>query len=240
MTTDVAGSALLHAMLNMTEFHREHEKFYAVSPREQAVSLQRHSRTLHALADAWSVATPDRRAVLSPYEGAHDLNAAAALQLDGVLFMEGDAAPTELVHLGRELRTASDDAAAAGVWLATAMASAWDLAPALFEIDGLADLLGERHRIIVNNWQAASIMTLVGRTLERVVDLLACIDFTPAAIRADLDGPRVVARRVASAAEMLDHTADLLCDFARLVHDNERRWRVVHARVETLVAEGSA
>lgn len=29
--------ALLDAMLNMTAFHREHEKFYSSSPREQAV-----------------------------------------------------------------------------------------------------------------------------------------------------------------------------------------------------------
>jgi hypothetical protein len=30
-------------ILNMTAFHREHEQFYSVSPREQAVVLQRHS-----------------------------------------------------------------------------------------------------------------------------------------------------------------------------------------------------
>ena len=43
---------LLTAMLNMTAFHREHEKFYSTAPREQAVALQRHSRTLLALADS--------------------------------------------------------------------------------------------------------------------------------------------------------------------------------------------
>ena len=154
--------------------------------------------------------------------------------------MEGGGPPTELDHLERELRGAAEDAAAAGVWLSTAMQSAWDLAPALFAIDGLADLLGERHRIIVNNWQAASVMDLVGRLLERTADLLGRVDFTPAALRADLDGPRLASPRVASAAEMLDHAADLLCDFAGLVHDNERRWRVVHARVETLLATGAA
>ena len=45
---------LLTAMLNMTAFHREHEKFYSTAPREQAVTLQRHSRTLLALADQWT------------------------------------------------------------------------------------------------------------------------------------------------------------------------------------------
>jgi hypothetical protein len=42
---------------------------------------------------------------------------------------------------------------------------------------------------------------------------------------------------------MIDHAADLLSAFAGLVHDNERRWRVLRARVAEVVAsisEGSA
>lgn len=223
---------LLDAMLNMTAFHREHEKFYSSSPREQAVALQRHSRTLHALADRWVVTDPSRRAVLSPYEGADDLNADAALQLDGVLFMEGEGEPSEIARLKRELRACADDSSAAGEWLATAMHSAWSIVPALFDVDELADLLGERHRIITNNWQGASTVTLVGQILIRAVDLLDHVDFTPAALRADVAGGHVAAGHVRSAAEMIDHAADLLSDFAGLVHDNERRWRVFRARVE--------
>jgi hypothetical protein len=68
------NAALLEAMMNLTRFHREHEKFYASSPREFAVILQRHARTLQALADQWSTAEPSTRTVLSPYEGAEDLN----------------------------------------------------------------------------------------------------------------------------------------------------------------------
>ncbi len=151
---------LLTAMLNMTAFHREHEKFYSTAPAEQAVTLQRHSRTLHALADQWTTTAPSTATAFSPYEGAPDLNAAAALQLDGVLFMEGGGEPGEIHHLKRDLRTCADDAAGAGEWLATAMKSSWDLAFVLLEIDELADLLGERHRIIANNWQGASIMSL--------------------------------------------------------------------------------
>jgi hypothetical protein len=54
-------SELLTAMLNMSAFHREHEKFYSTAPREQAVVLQRHSRTLLALADQWMSADLRRR-----------------------------------------------------------------------------------------------------------------------------------------------------------------------------------
>lgn len=42
---------LLSAMLNLSSFHREHEKFYASAPRASAVMLQGHARTLQALAD---------------------------------------------------------------------------------------------------------------------------------------------------------------------------------------------
>ena len=35
---------------------------------------------------------------------------------------------------------------------------------------------------------------------------------------------------------MIDHAADLLSDFAGLVHDNERRWHIFRVRVEQIVA----
>ena len=85
---DPAGSPLLQAVLNLASFHRDHEKFYASAPREQAVTVQRHARTLQALADRWSTTDPSTRQPFSPFEGAEDLNAPAALQLDGVLFLD--------------------------------------------------------------------------------------------------------------------------------------------------------
>jgi hypothetical protein len=235
-TTPAEIEPLLRAMLNMTEFHREHEKFYSASPREQAVELQRHSRTLHGLADRWSRVTPVEPHAVSPYEGATDLNDPAALQLDGVLFMEGEGEPGEITRLKRDLATMADDATGAGTWLADAMQASWDFVPVLFDVDELADLLGERHRIIANNWQGASVMSLTARILGRAAELLDHIDFSPAALRADLDGAHASAGRLRSVAEMLDHAADLLCDFGGLVHDNERRWRVFRDRVEQVVA----
>jgi hypothetical protein len=231
---------LLNAMLNLTAAHREHEKFYSVSPREQAVVLQRHSRTLHALADRWLATRPTEHEALSPYESAEDLNSRVATQLDGVLFMEGEGEPTEIIGMKRLLRAMAADAAAAGEWLATAMQSSWAITPQLFSINALADVLGERHRIIINNWQAASLMTLVGRVLDRVADLLDHVDFTPAALRADLAADRTAPAHLRSAAEMLGHAADLLSEFATLVHDNERRWRVFRTRVEHALAETRA
>jgi hypothetical protein len=236
-TETASHRALLTAMLNLTAAHREHEKFYSVSPREQSVALQRHSRTLHALADRWMTVVPEAAEAFSPYEGADDLNALAATQLDGVLFMEGGGEPVEIAQLKRDLRSFGHDSVAAGAWLSTAMESSWGVAVVLFEIEDLADLLGERHRIIANNWQGAALVGLAGKILERAAELLDAVDFTPAALRADLAGQRISAARLSSAAEMIDHAADLLSEFAGLVHDNERRWRVFRARVERVVAE---
>ena len=224
----------LAAIENLSRFHRDHERFYAQSPRAQAVVLQRHARALCALADRWSEVTPEAADFLNPYEGTEDLNSAEALQLDGVLFMEGEGKPVELSRLTRDLRTIGDDSIETGAWLATAMESTWDAAAALVAYPDLADLLGDRHRIIANDWQAASMSSLAGRLLHRAVAIVDQIDLTPAALREDLAGPRATPRYLYSAVEMIDRASDLLSDSAGLVHDNERRWRGFHQRVTTL------
>lgn len=228
-------SPLLHAIMNLAAFHRDHEKFYASAPREQAVELQRHARTLLALADRWSTVAPAQPEPFSPFEGATDLNDPTALELDGVLFMEGEARPAEIDRILRDVRDTAADLHATGEWLAAAMTASWEVATALLGIDELADLLGERHRIIANDWQAAHMSALTGTVLVRAADILDQIDFSPAALRADLADARVAPRRLYSAAEMLAHAADLLSESAGLVHDNERRWRTFRARVAQLV-----
>jgi hypothetical protein len=229
------ANPLLIAVLNLSKYHRDHEKFYSTSPREQAIVLQRHARTLQALADRWSVAEPAKRQALSPYEAAEDLNAPDAIQLDGVLFLEGEGRPAEITKLIRDLRTLADDAVATGEWLDTAMQASWTMAAALVPVDGLADVLGERHRIIANDWQAANMTTLAGRILQRAAEMLDGIDFTPAALRADLAGDRVTPARLYSIAEMIGHAADLSSDAAGAEHDSERRWRTFRSRVQDVV-----
>ena len=227
---------LLDAVTNLSRFHRDHEKYYASAPREQAVALQRHSRVLLALADRWATVIPEAREVLSPFEGTEDLNDVAALQFGGVLFMEGEGKPVEIERLVRDLRVMADDLGATGEWLATAMEASWAVAIALADTPELADLLGERHRIIANDWQAAGMSSLAARLLVRAADLLDRVDFAPTAVRADLAGPTTAPKLLWSAAELVDHAADLLSDSAGLVHDNERRWRVFRARVVEVTA----
>ena len=229
------GDPLLEAIENLSRFHRDHERFYAQEPRAQAVTLQRHAGAVGALADRWSRVAASPLNALNPFEGSEDLNADVALQLDGILFMEGEGEPAEITRMKRDLSAMSDDALATGSWLAAAMQGSWDAASALFGYEGLADLLGDRHRIIANDWQAAEMSSLAGRLLARAVDVLGVVDFSPGALRADLDGTRVVPGYLYSAAELVDRAADLLSDSAGLVHDNERRWRAFHSRVATLI-----
>lgn len=226
---------LLEAALNLARFHSQHERFYASAPLESALRLHRHARALLALADRWATVEPSGHRGVSPFEGAADLNSEAATALDGVLFMEGEGRPAELTAMISELRAESERFAGAGVWLANAMTASWTMAGSMLAFDELADVMGERHRIISNDWLAAHMQSLVGTLLARAADMLERLDLTPSAVRDDLAGHRVTPRRMYAAAEIVSRAADLCCESAELVHDNERRWRVTREQTAQLV-----
>ena len=66
-----------------------------------------------------------------------------------------------------ELRADADSFVTGGQWLATAMQVAWEGAAAVLDVDGLADVLGERHRIMSNDWLAAHMQSLIERMLAQ-------------------------------------------------------------------------
>ena len=148
--------------------------------------------------------------------------------------------PPEITGMIGELRTHAASFAATGEWLASAMSASWDMAGALLDVGPLADVLGERHRIIGNDWLAADMNTMTGRLLARAAEMLERIDFTPAALRRDLAGARVTPGLLFSAAEIVSRATDLCSQSAGLVRDNERRWRVFRARVAEVVAGPTA
>lgn len=225
----------MQAIENLSRFHRQHELFYAQDPRARAVELQRHARSLAALADRWSEVVPSGIDAINPYEGSEDLNAPEAIQLDGVLFMEGQGEPIELTRIVRDLQTMGADALETGTWLAQAMAATWDTATALLAYPALAGRIGDRHRIIANDWQAASMSALAGRALTRAADVLQQLDLSPPAIRTDLEAGAQSVAYLYSAVELIDHAADLLSDSASLIHDNERRWREFHTQIASIL-----
>ena len=124
--------------------------------------LQRHSHALLALADRWTTVAPRTGGHLNPFQGAEDLNSEVATALEGVLFMEGEGRPAEITAMIADLRRQADTDARSGEWLANAMQASWQMAAAMLQVDGLADVMGERHRIISNDWLAAH-MPVAGR-----------------------------------------------------------------------------
>jgi hypothetical protein len=238
-TAPEAPAIDLAPILNLSRYHREHEKFYAQAPLVTAVELHGASRTLTTLADRWDEVEPAEGVAVSRYAGCEDLNELAAIQSDGVLFMEGEGEPAELTRLKRDLAGLAADYASTGAWLSEAMEASWEAAARLRH-PGLADVLGERHRIIANDWQAAGLCVLVSRLIRRAADLIASLDLSPAGVRGDLRGPRRAPGTLHSAAEMLDRAADLVAESAGLVHDNERRWRVFRARVLAIAGAAEA
>jgi hypothetical protein len=234
-----AGSdGLLAVAANLSRFHREHEKYYSEAPLADAIALQRTARTLIALAERWATTEPAAVSVGSPFAGAPDLNDDRAIETSGVLFMEGGGEPAEMTRIKSELQTIAASSEQSGSWLASAMEASWAMAEALLSYPQLADLLAERHKIIAGNWRNAFTAQLIARCLDRAVCILEQIDFSPAALRTDLTSARTAPAYLFSAAELINHAADLSAASSVLTHENERRWRVFHQRVEQITASG--
>jgi hypothetical protein len=224
---------------NLSRYHREHEKYYSEAPLADAIVLQRIARTLTALAERWTTAEPVAAPAASPFAGTPDLNDDRAIETSGVLFMEGAGEPTEITRIKSELQTIAASGDQSGSWLAAAMEASWAMAEALLAYPQLADLLAERHKIIGNNWQNAATAQLVARYLRRALAVLEQVDFTPAALRQDLISARTAPAYLYSAAELINHAADLSAASSVLTHENERRWRIFHQRIEQITPSAS-
>jgi hypothetical protein len=222
----------LEMILNIATYHREHEKYYAHVPLQNALALQQTSHALLTLADRWRSQQGKAPQVGSPFMGCPDLNELMTIQYCGILFMEGQGEPREITDLKHKLSTSAEAFDQAGQWLEEAMQSAWAVMQPLLQFPPLAKTLGERHRIIINDWQTARQAALIATLLKRVLEILRGIDFLPSAIRADLAGPHVFSEYLYAAAELINRAADLASESAILIHDNERRWRIYRECVQ--------
>ena len=229
-----SSDGLLAVAANLSRYHREHEKYYSEAPLADAIALQRTARTLIALAERWATAEPAAAPAASPFAGTPDLNDDRAIETSGVLFMEGAGEPAEITRIKSELQTIAASSEQSGSWLASAMEASWAMAEALVGYPELADLLAERHKIIGGNWQNAATAQLIARYLRRAVAVLEQVDFTPAALRKNLASARTAPAYLYSAAELINHAADLSAASSVLTHENERRWRIFHERVEQI------
>ena len=123
------GAPLLQAMANLSRFHRDHEKFYAPAPREQAVASQRHARTLQALADRWSTVAPGypRRSARSKVRKTSTILRRSSSTV--CCSWRVRAEPAEITRLKRDLRETAEDSSATGEWLVAAMQGSWEVGP---------------------------------------------------------------------------------------------------------------
>jgi len=120
-----------------------------------------------------------------------------------------------------------------------AMQASWQAALPLPQLPALTRVLGERHRIIVNDWQAAQQSSLISMVNKRALEIVERVDFAPSAVRTDLAGPRVLPAYLYAAAELLSRAADIASESAILTYDNERRWRVFHQQLQQVLAESA-
>lgn len=224
----------LNIISNLSKYHREHEKFYGQAPLKTAMKIQDSSKTLKTLADKWGSIKQVEKQNGNPYMGCEDINDDSTIQHDGLLFMEGEGEPTEITQLKRDLNNIGEDFEKSGTWLSKAMENSWNAAAQLIRIPTLEDVLGERHRIIINDWQAANLSSLVAKLIKRSLLFLNEIDFSPASIRADIKNQKRYPNLLYSSSELLDRASDLSSEFSLLVHDNERRWRVFRNKVQRI------
>lgn len=227
---------LLQAMMNLSRYHNEHEKYYSGAPLYQAIEIQKASKILKTLAERWSDVSEEAEISGEKhrihYSGCDDLNVTATIQHTGVLFMEGEGEPQEIYQVKRNLHELAEDFAKTGDWLSTAIESTWTLGKQLLSIPELADLLGERHRIMINDWQAASMNSLASRIIIRALDILEKVNMTPEAIRENLSShEKSYPSYLFSASELLDCVSDIVVESSMLVHDNDRKWREFRSRI---------
>jgi len=143
-------------------------------------------------------------------------------------------ASTAFEALKRDLWLIGDAAEENGAWLEAAMETSWDAATSLIALDELADVIGERHRIIANDWQAALLDGLAAKLLRRAVEILASVELDPVESRYRTE-TTASASRLKSAAAIIGRAASLLDDAAELGDDNEWRWSLVRSHVRNLV-----
>jgi hypothetical protein len=227
VAADAPTSPNLDVLRNIATYHRAHERFYTQHVTETAVDLYREANKLRIIADVWlgDPATPPGSGVdftdpLYQAAGCDDLNALPAIPAIGVLFMEGEAEPTEIRVMKIKLQAAAAAKQGAGQWLAAKMVAAWQREQSVFS-PGLIAGAQARFNTIATNFCGAMEMALAGRLLGIALARLQRIDFRPAAIRANR---AAAGHDLAHAAWIVVMAAQLDARNGASLGENDRNW----------------
>lgn len=213
-------------LATIARYHREHERHYAMVKMDLGGELVRLANRLRVVADIWlqggapAAAEVDYTDPRYRAAGCDDLNALPALPLIGILFMEGEGEPREIIQIKAKLRAVEDEYLAAGLWLADKMDAAWQRESMLFT-EALTAIAWPRLQAVATNWRGANDMALTGRLAGLAAQGLNEMDFTPEAIRAARDAS---GRRLRAAAWIASLAGQAAARTGGDLVDNEFFW----------------
>lgn len=197
MDGDLAG------MVAVARAHREHERYHSLLKLEHAVDLRRDANTLKVLADRWLDGAPGEDGPGGPAAGCPDLYDRAAVATTGVLFLQENSEPDELVAMKRRLEATADEFGRVSDWLAGHMAAAWRGMDVLLTPE-LAGAARPRFAALARTTEAGLGYGVAARLIGAAVGALRRLDLTPAGVRAD---PAGAAALVRAASWLLDLAA---------------------------------
>jgi len=226
-------------MFAVAEYHREHERFHSMSGLQQAADLRKDSNALKVLANRWFRAAETEPSTIDYADprfraaGCEDLNDKAGIATTGILFMEGEGEPAELLQLKAKLSGMAEGLARASFWLSEKMDAGWERESVLLTAE-MASAARPRLVALEHTTLAALKMGVVARLLRAAVTALSAQELVPASIRKDPSG---TAQLFLTASWLMDEAAGLLADQANDMARSDPEWTEYMTELQSRMAE---
>lgn len=220
-------NAAIGGMLDVARYHREHERFHSMNGLETAMDLRRDANALKMLAERWMMPDKAEASAAVDYQdesfraaGCADLNDRTAVAATGILFMEGESEPQEMLQVKGRLRGVSMGLAAASQWLSQKMDAAWARERALLTPE-LVDAVHPRFMALTRTTLTGAKLGVVARLLDVAAAALDGQDLTPPGIRKDRQG---AGRLLLTTSWFIDRAAALLAEQAADLSLSDPDW----------------
>jgi hypothetical protein len=224
----------LSGLVAVARWHREHERFHSMNALQDAVDLRRHSNALKLLAGRW-LADQDGEPAAFPVTdplfraaGCEDLNDLASVASTGVLFMEGEPEPAELVEMKLKLAGMAAGLDHWSAWLAEKMAPAWERESVLLT-STLTEAARPRFATLARTTRTGTALGLVARLLHAAVGAIEAQPLSPAEVRRD---PAGSAQRMLATSWLLDEASSTLAETAADLARSDPDWTAYLAALE--------